>query len=108
MGYSSGMLDKRVTILTKKDPASLGFGETTKFEAAACVWANVTWKKGQKALNEGALDSMDTVMVRMRWNKIVSRDSQLECDGVRYQIQSLHPNKQGNTIQITATEIVTK
>ena len=106
MGYSSGMLDKRVTILKKKDPASLGFGETTKFEAAACVWADVTWKRGAKALREGALDSMDTVMVRMRWNSIVSRDSQLEYDGVRYQIQSLHADRQENTIQITATEIV--
>ena len=108
MAYSSGLLKHRVTILNKKDPASLGFGDTTKFEAAACVWADVTWKRGAKALREGALDSMDTVMVRMRWNSIVSRDSQLECDGVRYQIQSLHADKQDNIIQITATEMTTK
>lgn len=106
MGYSSGMLDKRVTILKKKDPASLGFGDTTKFEAAGCVWADVTWKKGQKTLNEGALDSIDTVMIRMRWNNIVTRDSRLQCDGVTYQIQSLHADRRENTIQITATEIV--
>ena len=90
MAYSSGLLNKRVTILNKKNRAELGFGETTKYEAAGCVWANVTWKKGQKALNEGALDSIDTVMIRMRWNTIVNRDSRLECEGVMYQIQSLH------------------
>ena len=106
MGYSSGMLDKRVTILKKKDPASLGFGETTKFEAAGCVWANFTWKKGQKSLNEGSLDSIDTVMFRMRWNNIVDRDCLLECEGVTYQIQSLHADHRENTLQIIATEIV--
>lgn len=105
MGYSSGMLDKRVTILKKKDPASLGFGETTKFEAAGCVWANVTWKKGQKSLNEGALDSMDTVMIRMRWNATVTRDCLLEYEGVTYQIQSMHADPRENTIQIIATEM---
>lgn len=106
MAYSSGLLNKRVTILNKKNRAELGFGETTKYEAAGCVWANVTWKKGQKALNEGALDSIDTVMIRMRWNTIVNRDSRLECEGVMYQIQSLHADMQENTVQITATEIV--
>ena len=87
MGYSSGMLD------------------TTKFEAAGCVWADVTWKKGQKALNEGALDSMDTVMIRMRWNATVTRDCQLEFEGVTYQIQSMHADRRENTIQIIATEM---
>ena len=70
------------------------------------VWAQVTWKKGQKALNEGVLDAQDTVMIRMRYNTIVGRDSRLEHDGVIYQIQSLHRDYQDNTIQITATEIV--
>jgi hypothetical protein len=42
----------------------------------------------------------------MRWNNIVTRDSRLQCDGVTYQIQSLHADRQANTIQITATEIV--
>lgn len=106
MGYSSGILNKRVKILKKKDPAQKGFGETTTYEEAGCVWADVTWKKGQKALNEGALDSMDTVMIRMRWNSIVTRDCQLECEGVTYQIQSMHADRRENTIQITATEIV--
>lgn len=106
MGYSAGLLNSRVTILNKVDPSQQGFGETTRYEAAACVWANVTWKKGQRALNEGAMDSQDTVMIRMRYNTVVSRDSRLEHDGTTYQIQSLHADRQDNTIQITATEIV--
>jgi SPP1 family predicted phage head-tail adaptor len=46
------------------------------------------------------------MMIRMRWNNIVKRDSRLQYDGVTYQIQSLHADRQENTIQITATEIV--
>jgi hypothetical protein len=66
----------------------------------------VTWKKGQKALNEGALDAQDTVLIRMRWNTVVNRYSRLECEGVTYQIQSIHADRMDNTMQITATEIV--
>ena len=104
MAYSTGILRHRVTILNKQ--VASGFGETTSFQPAATVWADVTWKKGQKALNEGVLDSQDTVLIRMRYNNIVTRDSRLQADGVTYQIQSLHADRQENTIQITATEIV--
>ena len=106
MGYSAGFLNKRVMIRNKKAPTEQTFGDTTEYEDAGCVWANVTWSKGVKALHEGALDAYDTVLIRMRWNTIVSRDSQLVYDGVTYQIMSLHADRQDNTIQITATEIV--
>lgn len=104
MAYSSGMLKHRVTILNKK--VSTGFGATTEYEPAACVWAGVTWLKGVKRLAEASLDAMDTVMIRMRWNNIVTRESRLQFDGDTYQIQSIHRDRQENTIQITATEII--
>ena len=66
MGYSSSILKWHVAILKKKDAGEKAFGETTEYETVACVHANVTWKKGQKSLNEGALDSIDTVLIRMR------------------------------------------
>ena len=106
MGYSAGMLKHRVAILNKVDPSKVGFGETTKYEQVAYVHADVTWSKGVKSLREGALDAYDTVLIRMRWNNIVNRFSRLECDGVTYQIQSLHADRMEDTIQITATEIV--
>ena len=104
MAYTSGLLKYRVTILNKQ--VATGFGETTSYQPAATVWADVTWNKGVKALREGALDAYDTVLIRMRWNNIVTRDSRLKCDDVTYQIQSFHADRQDNTIQITATEIV--
>ena len=108
MGYSTSMLRWMVAILKKKDPGERAFGAKTEYEQVACVHANMTWKKGQKSLNEGALDSIDTVMFRMRWNNIVTRDCRLQCEGVTYQIQSLHADRRADTIQITATEIITK
>jgi len=104
MAYTSEMLKYRVTILNKQ--VASGFGETTSYQPAATVWADVTWSKGVKALREGALDAYDTVLIRMRYNNVVTRESRLQCDGVTYQIQSLHADRQENTIQITATEIV--
>ena len=104
MAYTSGLLKYRVTILNKQ--VASGFGETTSYQPAATVWADITWSKGSKALREGALDAYDTVMIRMRWNDVVTRDSRLQHGGVTYQIQSFYPDHQENTIQITATEIV--
>lgn len=108
MSYSSGMLNYMVAILNKKAAADKKFGEKTSYEKVACVHAGLTWKKGQRALNEGAMDAIDTVMFRMRWNNVVTRESRLECEGVTYQIQSLHADRRADTIQITATEIITK
>ena len=98
------MLKYRVTILNKQ--VASGFGETTSYQPSATMWADVTWSKGVKSLREGALDAYDTVLIRMRYNNVVTRESRLQCDGVTYQIQSLHADRQENTIQLTATEIV--
>ena len=104
MAYTSGLLKYRVKILNKQ--VATGFGETTSYQPAATVWADVTWSKGAKALRDGALDAYDTVLIRMRYNDVVTRDSRLQHGSVTYQIQSLHADRQENTIQITATEIV--
>ena len=106
VGFSSGMLRWMVTIINKKDPSARPFGAKTIYQKAITVHADATWKKGQKSLNEGALDSTDTVMFRMRYNDRINRDSLIECDGVYYQIQSLHASYRQNTIQVTATEIL--
>ena len=104
MAYQSGFLHQRVTI--KNKTAGAGFGETTTYTEAGTVWANIAFSKGMKALHEGALDAYDTVIIRMRYNTIVSRDSHLVYDGVEYQIQSFHRNYEENIVQITAQEIV--
>jgi SPP1 family predicted phage head-tail adaptor len=106
MAYQAGFLNHRVLIRNKKAPTAQSFGDTTDYEDTGCVWANVSFVKGIKALHEGALDAYDTVMFRMRWNNLVKRDSQLVYHGVTYQILSFHEDFQENIIQITAQEIV--
>ena len=109
MSYTTGLLKDRVTILNRKEAQQGKFGLDSagvEFEPAGAVWASVDWAKGKGAMNAGALDVYGVVMIRMRYNTIVSRDSRLEHDGVTYQIQSMHRDYQDNTIQITATEVV--
>lgn len=108
MGYSADILRHRVSIWNKKDADKIAFGEKAGYEQVACVHADVTWSKGVKSLREGSLDAYDTVLIRMRWNNIVTRDSQLQCEGKTYQIQSLHADRIENIVQITATEMTTK
>jgi SPP1 family predicted phage head-tail adaptor len=104
MGYSSGMLRHRVTI--KNKVAAAQFGDTTGYQTAGTVWAAVDFQRGMKRLAEGALDGTDYVVIRMRYNDIVRRDSQLECEGVTYQITELHRDYLENIIQIKAQEII--
>lgn len=104
MAYQSGFLHNRVTIWNKV--VSIGFGDTTSWQDVGTVWANVAFSRGMKALREGALDAYDTIIIRMRYNKIVSRDSLLVHDGRTYQIQSFHRDLRENIVQITAVEMV--
>lgn len=104
MGYNSDILQHRVAILNKV--VTTGFGDTTSWQDVGTVWANVTFSRGVKSLREGALDAYDTVIIRMRYNKIVTRDSLLVHDGRTYQIQSFHRDMHENIVQITAVEMV--
>lgn len=108
MAYSSGMLKDRVEILTRQRATSgsrgRGSGEPT-FDAVGTVWASVTWTKGARPMQEGALEAYDVVMIRMRWNDIVNRDCRLRSGGKTYQILQLQEGRQDNQIQIIAQEI---
>ena len=111
MAYSTGMMNKRVTVAKRAEAQDNTFGGTssvTRYELFGTFWMSETFNKGVKSLREGALDAYDTVMFRMRWNNIVTRESLLECEGVKYQIQSLHADRMENIVQITATEMTTK
>lgn len=105
MAYQSGFIHQRITIRNKVLDG-VGFGDTTQYEDVKTVWANIAFTKGMKAMHEGALDAYDTVMIRMRWNDVISRDSHIVHDGKEYQITSFHRDYRENQIQITAVEII--
>ena len=111
MAYTSGLLKHRVTILNRREAQQGKFGLDSagiEFEPAGTVWASVEWAKGKGAMNAGALDVYGVVMIRMRWNTIVNERSRILYDGKTYQIigETFHADRQENTIQFQAQQIV--
>ena len=109
MAYSTGILDKRVSIIERVMEGGK-FGKNSAkpiYRIVANVWANVTFSKGVKSMREGALDAYDTLLIRMRWNNIVSRESFIGYQNRIYMIQSFNEDKHENLIQLTVQEIVT-
>ena len=104
-------MKERVTILNRTAAQDGRFGLDTagiEFEPAKTVWAEVTWAKGKQAMNAGALDVYGIIMVRMRYNTIVSERSRIVHDGKTYQIlgDTFHAQRQDNTIQFQAQQVV--
>lgn len=111
MTYSSGMLDKMVTILNRKEAETSEFGldsDGVKWEETACVHANVTWSKGTRALNAGALDAYTIKEVRMRWTSDVTMRSRIKFEDQTYQIlpETFSPDKRANKIQFLMQIII--
>lgn len=111
MGYSTGLLKHRVTILNRKEAQQGKFGLDSagiEFEPAGTVWASVDWARGKGAMNAGALDVYGVVIIRMRWNNIITERSRIQWQGKTYQIlpETFNPDRQGNTIQFLCQQIV--
>lgn len=107
MAYSTGIMNRRVAIMTRSTSDNGTFGRNSagqSYAYAATVWAAVDFNRGTKAMREGAYDGYDRVMFRMRWNSTVDRSSMLVWDGRTYQIESFNADRYQNTIQITAVE----
>ena len=78
------------------------------FTAVGCVNASVTWSKGMRPLQEGALEAYDVVMIRMRYDDGyaagINKDCRLTCDGKTYQIHQMMDDRRDNVIQIIAQQ----
>ena len=110
MAYSSGMLNERVEILRRvqtEGKLSKNSGSVV-FESLGCVWADVSFNRGLKAMREAALDGTDYVTVRMRYNCLANRKSYLYHDGVMYMVTEFHADRRDNIIQMKAVEVQDK
>lgn len=110
MGYSTGILDKRIVILNRKKAETSDFGldgEGIQWEETTCVWANVTWSKGVRALSAGAIDAYAVKMVRIRWTSDVTMRSRVRYEDQVFQILSdtFQSDKRANTIQFLMQQI---
>ncbi len=111
MGYSSGLLKDIITILNRQDTAQSDFGRNGDgftWEESAEMYASVEWQKGKSAMNAGALDAYGVVLIRMRWNDIVTMRSRVRHNGKLYQIlpETFHDDYHANTIQFLAQLII--
>ena len=111
MSYSTGMLNKRIQIYQRAEEGSdlkgKNFGKSgqPKYQLLGPFWANETFSKGVKALHEGALDTYDTVMFRLRFHACIDRWCLIRYNGTWYQILSFNADEHDNQIQITAQEM---
>lgn len=106
MAYSTTLLNKRVEIQNRRESSNTALGMTSgEWETVGMAWAGVTWARGAKALREGALDAYDTVMIRMRWNELVSRDSRIVADGKVYEVDTMQSDKRSDTMQLVCHEV---
>ena len=111
MGYSTGMLDKWVTILNRKEARTSAFGldgggiEWQKVDGA---WANVAGAKGLKALNAGAIDVYLMRQVRMRYTPYLTDRSRIKYDGKTFQVVegTVNADQRANTIQFLMQLII--
>ena len=107
MAYSSGMLNKRITIACRAEDNSNQFGKQgqARYTILGQFWAAEDFSRGVKSLREGAYDAYDTVMFRLRYHECIDRWCVIQYQGRWYQIQSFNADKQANQIQITAVEM---
>ena len=108
MAYSTGMMNKRVTIATrvKQEMGDFGMGSAgLEYTILGTFWAAEDFNRGTKALREGAVDAYDTVMFRMRYNAQIDRWCLIKYHDVWYQIDSFNASYHDNSIQITAREM---
>ena len=108
MSYSTGIMNKRATILTRATPTEGKFGRNSAgvtYTEGSTIWCAIDWTRGTKAMREGALDAYDTYMLRCRYTAELTRESRIRYDGHTYQIDSFHADPMANTIQVTMTEL---
>ena len=108
MAYSTGMMNKRITIATrvKQEMGDFGMGSAgLEYTILGTFWAAEDFNRGTKAMREGAVDAYDTVMFRMRYNAQIDRWCLIKYHDVWYQIDSFNASYHDNSIQITAREM---
>ena len=108
MSYSTGMLRDRIRIYRRAAEQGSTFGKSgqPKYETVGMFWAAVNYNKGMKAMHEGAMDAYDKVMIRLRYTPCIDRWCVIHNEGIFYQILEFNSDKQANTIQIIAQEMV--
>ena len=111
MAYTSGILRFMIQVQNRKAATGSRYGidgDGIEWEDGDILHANVTWAKGVKAMNAGALDAYTVMEVRTRWTDKITMRSRVKFDGNVYQIipETFHQDKMENTLQFHMQLIV--
>lgn len=103
------MMDMRVMVARRATNTQETFGKTgqPKYEWLRQAgdhgfFASEKFDKGVKSLREGALDSYNILMFRMRYVKGMDEWCLIQFNGKWYQITSFNESYRNNEIQVTA------
>lgn len=105
MPNNAGAFSERVQLL--RATAGTGqYGERVQtWELLATVWAKVTFKRGQRALDSGEVWLPNTIAVTIRQRKDVDERVRLVYQGDTYATDSLMRDRQSGTLQLVCTKI---
>ena len=108
MAYERGFLREKLTIAkraTSQTPTASTDTGRARYEILGTFNGNMTFNKGAKSMNEGAMDSYNYVMFRMDYRASIDEWCLIQCRGKWYQIQSLNGDHHSNQLQITAVKL---
>lgn len=110
-GYAAGMRNYLITIVNRTEAQAGRFGLDSagiEWQDGPTIHASITWAKGVRTLNAGAIDAYGVILVRIDYNNIINMRSRIKWDGQTYQIlpETFHPDKIANTIQFNAQVII--
>ena len=109
MGYGAGILTHRIGIFNRVAAEDDIYGLDSSgvvYEPLGELCANITFNKGVKAMREGAMDAYDYIMVRIRYNENIRRDSIILHDRRYWKIESFNADYREDKIQMTCVETV--
>jgi head-tail adaptor len=104
MPYTAGFLNKLIQVQNRSAATDSRYGldgQGIEWVDGDFIHANVTYAKGVRALNSGALDVYMVKKVRMRWTDKITLRSRVKYQGEVYQIipETFHEDFQDDSIQ---------
>ena len=111
MGYSSSILRYMIQVQNRKAAKGSKFGldgDGIEWEDGDFLHCKITFAKGARAMNAGALDAYAVKEVRMRWTNKITMRSRVKYQDNIYQIlpETFHEDHHADIIQFHMQLIV--
>ena len=102
---TASTLAYRVAILRPVTVRDIYGAQSVRYAYVRDVWADVKFKKGNRALDHGEVWLPTTIVITTRLHSDINERVRLRWDGKVYQIDSLNRDRINGSLTITATEV---